>query len=71
MNKAPSPTTTPSRNHPRTIPEIKGKVLLNPYFELWTAERRLFGPGKKEIGKVKISMATKFEKSMILKPLNY
>ena len=33
MNKAPNPTTTPSKNHPITIPEIRGNVLLNPNFD--------------------------------------
>ena len=33
INKAPNPTVTPSKNHPITIPEIRGSVLLNPNFE--------------------------------------
>ena len=67
INKAPNPTVTPSKNHPITIPEIRGSVLLNPNFEEWTAERRLLGPGKKETGNVKTSIAIKFEKSIIRK----
>ena len=69
MNKAPKATTTPSKNQPITIPEISGKLLLNPCLELCAAERRLLGPGNKETGKVKTSMAIKFDKSMILEPL--
>ena len=48
-----------------TIPKIRGKVLLNPNFEECTADKILFGPGKKETGKVNMSMAIKLEKSMI------
>ena len=65
INKAPNPTVTPSKNHPITIPEIRGSVLLNPNFEECTADNRLFGPGKKDTGKVNMSMAIKLEKSMI------
>ena len=65
INKAPRPTATPSKNHPITIPKIRGKVLLNPNFEECTADKRLFGPGKKDTGKVNMSMAIKLEKSMI------
>ena len=71
IKKAPKATTTPSKNHPITIPEISDKLLLNPCLELCAAERRLLGPGNKETGKVKTSMAIKFEKSMILEPLKY
>ena len=65
INRAPRPTAIPSKNHPITIPKIRGKVLLNPNFEECTADKRLFGPGKKETGKVNMSMAIKLEKSMI------
>ena len=50
INRAPRPTAIPSKNHPTTIPKIRGKVLLNPNFEECTADKRLFGPGKKETG---------------------
>ncbi len=65
INSAPKPMTIPSKNHPITIPKIRGKVLLNPNFEECTADKRLFGPGKKVTGNVNISMAIKLDKSMI------
>ena len=34
--------------------------MLNPNFEECTADKRLFGPGRKETGKVKISMAINY-----------
>ena len=71
INKAPKAKPTPSKNQPITIPEISGKLLLNPCLELCAAERRLLGPGNKETGKVKSSMAIKLEKSKILKLLKY